>query len=357
MALSILTSDRDGSNPVHLSQLGTVMDLRWTHGVPRGCLTASWTLDIPVGITPVGLTPGRKVSIYDGPYRVWRGTLDDPQQGHPWQLAASGLAALGDRNAAVGGGGTPITDPNTAIDQAIARGLPWSRPNTLPTPTITQGAPGSVADLLDEVQTASGQRWQVNADGQILMATDPTVPDYLLVNVTTPGGRTVAENYATTVYARFLNSATTPPSASLAIAATQTAAGGSGPKDTYETIVDITDRGPITSIVAQQILSSALTLQGPRAAFTGSIPVQPGSLLTPGGAPVRLTTVRAGQLVRCIGDEPDPAYGELNFTTVIDIVIGETDYDAAADLLTVQPVGFVPRDLASVLEDTAGKSA
>jgi hypothetical protein len=355
MALSILTADQDGSNPVHTSRLGQVTDLRWSHGIPRGCLTASWTLDLPAGVTPVGLHPGRLVSIYDGPIRVWVGTLDDAEQGHPWQISASGIAALGDRYVAVDVSGIPTIDPNVAIDQAISRGLPWTRPATLPTPTITQSAPGSIGQLLDDVQTASGQRWQVNANAQVSITADPTTPDYLLVNVSTPGGRTIAENYATKVFARYLSSGSTPPTPAIVTVATQTP-NGSGPKGTYEVIADITDRGPINTTVAVNILAGALTLQGPRAAFTGQIPVQPGSLLTPGGVPVRLSTVTAGQLIRCIGDEPDPAYGELNFSTVIDVLISESDYDATEDLLTLTPIGFVPRDFASVLEDSLGKA-
>lgn len=347
MTVGVVTTDPDGSNPAHLSRYGQVGGLRYSHALPRGCITCTFTLDQPVNALPGVFAAGRLVNVYDGPLLVWGGVLGDSDPGPPRQFTGYGLASLGDRYIAVSTGTTPTTDGDTAVDQAIARGLPWRRPLSLPTATLTQGAVGTVNDLLDQLAAANGKRWQVDAYGDLTMAADSTTPDYLLVATTTPGGRAI-DNYATALYGRYTDSTTTQPKLVSAGTITDT---GAGPLGVFEQVIDLTDRGPLTAAVAGNILAGMLTLTGPRAGFSGTIPVQPGQLLTLGGMPARLSTVTPGAMVRCVGVEPDPNLGELNFDTVVDLTIAETDYDATADLLTLTPVGFEPRDFAAVLED------
>lgn len=416
-AFSVVTEPQTGGTGYPLHALGVVGGITYSSAWGGGCLTAEWDLGVGSRFSHQALTPGRKVRIFDGVLEVWRGILSDSDRGVPWRMHARGLASLCAQYAAIDGGGLATGNPNTAVDQAITRGLPVSRLATLPAPFPTSSAtttlsagsavadqtvsvtsatgfvagyqftvdtgssietrtiekvsgtsvtlsaplgiihangtsvtasgfdnPGSVADLLNLTAEQSGKRWGVFADGFITQPADPTTPDYIVVAVDTPGGRTV-DDYATHLYAQFTDSTL----GWLNLVAATSNPTSNGTFGRYERIVDLTPMGPITPAAAQQVLAGMLSNVGPRAAFTDSVAVQSGALLSPGGVPVRLSTVRAGRMVRFIGCVPDPAFGELAYTTSVDVVIGQVDYDTVSDTLRLQPVGMKARDLRAVL--------
>lgn len=355
MTVLAYTTALDGTGRVPLDALGTVSSLSYTSAVPGGDTTCALSLGLAVNANPWALTVGRRLEVRDGPGRVWSGILGDPQRGTPWQVSGTGLSALAADYLALDASGNLTTNPNTAVDQAIIRGLPWVRTATLPTPTVT--ASGSdVGSLLDAVAAASGDSWTVGADGTVSMLSvaAPTTADYILDASSTPGGRTI-DGFATDLWAKYqppvtVSGAGTIAGAPALIAADKNPAStASRPFGRREAIYDTTPGGPITSANAQIMADGVLALVQPRANFTGSLPVVPGALLTPGGMPARLAQVRAGQVVRLVGVSPDPTLGELTFSTSFPIVIGAWAYDAIADAAVLTPLGAKSRDLGSLL--------
>lgn len=347
--LAVSTAAQDGTNNVPLDALGyAVGDVRFSTAWGTGCLIAACSIAAPASFSHFALQPGRLFTIYENAHRVWSGVIDEPDRssGDGWRINAKGLAALADRYVAVSGGTTPTTNSNDAVDAAITRGLPWGRQVTLPTPTLTQNDPGMLSDLLNQVTAATGQRWGVFADGFVVMPTDPTTPTYVINAVTTPGARAISD-YATTLYGRYQDSTT-----GTIKLASATTTGTSTPFGTYEKLVDLTGLGAITAATAASLLAGQLALLSPRAGFTDALTVQRDAITTLGGAPVRLTTVRAGRMVAFRGVMPDPAMGELDYTLNVSVLIGQTDYDQASDTLQLTPVGYEPRDLLGTL--TAG---
>lgn len=360
MSIQAYTVCADGTGRVPLDTLGVVSALSYATAVPGGDTTCTLSLSLPVDANPPALTVGRMLQVFDGPALVWGGTLDDPQRGTPWQVSGTGLSTLAANYLALDASGNPTTDPNTAIDQAIARGLAWKRTATLPTPTVTP-SDFYLATLLNAVATASGQSWTVAADGTVTMLTiaTPTSADYILDATSTPGGRTI-DGFATDLWAKYQPPVTVKDSVtgtssviagpvSMIAADKNPSSSAPRPFGRREAVYDTTPGGPITSAAAQAMADGALALVQPRANFTGSLPILPGSLLTPGGMPARLAQVRAGQVVRLVGVSPDPTLGELTFSTSFPIVIGGWAYDAIADTAVLTPLGTQARDLGSLL--------
>jgi hypothetical protein len=339
MALSVYTAQPDGTQRVSLDSLGDVAGLTFSNATPGGDTACSLSLSVPVGANPPGLGTGRILTTYDGPCPVWSGLLADPQRGAPWKISAQGLSSLANNYLALDATGNLTRDPNVAIDAAIARGLPWTRNTTLtlPTPSVVVND-AYLGSLLDAITLAAGLHWQVDSYGAVTMVAQPTTPTWVLTSTNTPGGRTL-DNSATDVYVRYL------PAVSVALPG-----GGS-------TIV----AGPPTSTPApsnppQGFGNGALAKIQPRASFSGSITVLPGDLLTLGGQPVRLSTVRAGTVVKMVGIQPDPVYGEQTFSTSVQIVIGQWDYAATTGVATLTPLGGAKRDFASLLQSLASNA-
>lgn len=360
MTVLAYTTELDGTDRVPLDSVGVVTALAYTTAVPGGDTTCTLSLGLPVDADPYALTVGRMLEVRDGTRLVWAGTLNDPQRGTPWTVSGTGLSALAAGYEALDASGNLTTNPNTAVDQAISRGLQWHRPADLPTPTVTVPAT-DLGSLLDAVALASSTSWTVAADGELSMleVASPTTADYILDASTTPGGRTV-DGFYTDLWAKYQPpvSVTDPTTHAVSIVAgpvTLIAADKNPAPDAprpfgrREGIYDTTPGGPMNASDAQAMADGALALVQPRANFTGSLPVVPGALLTLGGMPARLAQVRAGQVVRLVGVSPDPTLGELTFSTSFPIVIGGWAYDAIADTAVLTPLGTKSRDLGSLL--------
>lgn len=166
MTVLAYTAALDGTDRVPLDSLGVVSALSYATAVPGGDTTCSLSLDLPVDANPPALTSGRRLEVWDGPVRVWSGVLADPQRGTPWTVSGTGLSALGKDYLALDASGNLTTNPNTAVDQAVIRGLPWTRPAALPTPTVTVSG-ADLGSLLDAVALASGTSWTVDANGAV----------------------------------------------------------------------------------------------------------------------------------------------------------------------------------------------
>lgn len=365
MAISVYTSNLDGSQRVPLASLGPVAGLKFSNASPGGDTACTLSLSVPVAANPPGLGIGRVLTAYDGPVPVWSGILADPQRGTPWTLNAQGRSSLANTYMAVDGTGNTTGNPNSAIDQAILRGLPWTRGTALalPTPTVAVGD-SYLGTLLDAITLAAGLHWQVDSFGAVTMTTQPTTPAYVLTTSNTPGGRTL-DNYATDIYVRYLPAVTVSSASGSTVVAgppTTVAAPNNPPASAprpfgrKEALYDATPGGPLTQADAQYMANGVLKRVQPRASFSGAITVLPGDLLTLGGQPVRLSTVRAGVMVKMVGVQPDPIFGEQTFTTSVNVIIGQWDYDAVANTATLTPLGGTQRNLSSLLQAIAAGS-
>lgn len=351
MGFSIASTEADGTDRRHFDQWGTVGGLVYDHSYGGGCLSAQWTLDAPPYFSDQGARAGRIISIHDGPLRVWRGRLGEPDRGTPWTFHAEGLQAATANYAPVNSAVTPVvatTDPNTALNAAITRGLPVVVPVPLPTVAQITDAPSTISDLLNQVADLSGQKWQVDRDGHLTMAAASTTADYLYLLVDT-FGRTL-DGYATDIWVKFVNSV----GGGIEYV---TAGPGSGtrPFGRVEQEIDLTNDTPMTTVAAQNIANAARGLLGEKLAFTNTLTCLPGQMLSTGGLPVRLSTVRAGQVIRLVGAATDAGIGEAAYTAGVQVVIGQTSYDAVGDVLAITPWNATRTDLVGALEDLYGE--
>lgn len=351
MSLTVVASGAWGRQVI--DTLGPVSSLQFTSALPGGDTACQFTLGIPADANPIGLTFGTRLTVMDGPIPVWAGLLADAQRGVPWQIAATGLSAYADHYVALDGSGNASTDAQTAVNAAIARGLPWTNLGTLTTPSGVTFQGSMLGDLLDAVATANGQYWQVDQNGQVSMAPAPTVPSWLMVASNTLGDRTI-DQYATDEYVRYTTQAfgsngmlvQGPPS--VVAAPNNPASTAPRPYGRWERLDDITSAGPLTAAAAQTYGNGQLALQQPRATFSGTLTVQPGDLRTLGGQPVRLTTVRAGQMIRILGVQPDPATAELVFSLSVQIVLGTWTYNADTNTAQCSALGAPARPTLAV---------
>ncbi len=318
-------------------------ELTYSHAADGGCKAASWRMDLtPTYLHPM-LRRGQLVEIFCGPSRLWVGVLTEPDMADSWTFNAVGLSMLGADYLCLDGSGNSTSTPNTAIDQAIIRGLPWQRVParfsvSLPF-TAGDGTEsiGYVGALLDAWADSNGKRWGVDADGVLYSVADPTVPTW---HATPGSGRfgLADDNYASDLYIRYTSSggfATATdgdPAARLQF----------GRK---EFPVDATSRGLLTAAQAKAVATGLLAKGRAQLGWTNSLELSAYQLTTPGGIPAFLPAVKAGDLVRMFGvlnEQGQPLH-------YVDWVIGETSYAAGAKSINLAPVGLADRTLLDVL--------
>lgn len=324
-------------------------DLTFETDIAGGPATAEWTMQLPATFNHPALRMDQLVEVMAGPMPIWAGTLAEPtfsdNTDGAWSFHADGLAARGADFAALDGLGSPTTIPDTAIDAAIGRGLPWTRPASISTVGATaeaDTAPQMVNDLIAAWAVATGSRWMVNADGEIITYTEPSDPTWHM----TPGsGRfgTADDDYASDVYVWTHDDDTPTDVYLLEHAGSAAAAAAYGRR---EKIVDITSLGVVAGATAAAMAAGFLA-DDETLSWTNAVSPSRYQLTTPGGAPACLWQVAAGQKVRLHGVLTDVG-APLPY---VDFVIGHTSYAAGGDTITITPVQFAARDLASVLAD------
>ena len=366
---------RSGSSYWSISDAAETSGLRYSStwgATGGGCLVASWRTDPPSGSLPAWLTRGTHIEVRFGPAMVWSGFLTEahPEAGS-WSFAAKGYAAAGARQVALDSTGRPTSNPRTAVTEAIADGLPWTGASALPnvpliddepqvggSPSEANLEPMPLLDLLDAYAEHDGKRWGIFADQAVTYAADPTTPTWL-VRGASPMVSVADDNYVTHLSIRFL----------LLTQAMLDA--GPDPNDPYsvDPVISFTTVGdssvpyldrrwefldlvpmetPFASQAAAQAVGEArLTTAGARDGWTEALTVTADDLFSFAGSPAHPATLEAGAMLRVEG-----LYGAdqaLDFTGYADIVIGEVEYDVDAEAARVAPVGFVPRDLRSLL--------
>ena len=316
--------------------------LAWKTKLPGGVDEITWSMDTDVSYRHPALRSGVLVELFDGPERIGAGRLTEPD------IAAGTFTATGLYRAEYGhalaldSSGAPTTTPNTAIDEALARGASTiKRAANFSSFAFTAEANNSnkILDLLNAFSDSTGSWPVVDGWGYITNFVPPTTPDLVLAPGSVDLG--VAEDdYASDLYGTRLTSGGTFVVEHRGDADARAAYGR------REEAVDLTSLGVITEAKAEAILDGLLAKGAARPAFTKAITVADGMLLNVNGAPVDLSTVTAGQVVRSSGLYDDVAdLGQSH----LDWVIGETAYEAGSGVISLSPLGLSPRDLATVL--------
>jgi len=308
----------------------------------QGSDTLSWT---PGDITARRYRGAELVSVTFGGVPVWAGSLTEPDPSQD-QLSAQGAWRDGIGYAALDGSGNSNAVPNTAIDQAIVRGLDWTRPASISASSagITD-PPLMLNQLLDNYASANTVQWGVDPYRQVFTRSIPTTPIYQTFPLA--GGLGYAlDNYASTLVGRYLDSGT---STNKTVSRTDTTA--ETLHGHMEALVDITQMGSMTSTAAGNILTSMLALGRAIPQWTTGIEFAYGEILNMGGVPVALETVAAGQLLRVHGGFE--LAQRLNGLMYIDVQIGRTQL--AEDTLTVSPAELAMSNLSDVLASVITK--
>lgn len=327
-------------NGVWLSNISAWGNLNWSHTADGGCKDASWQMDLPRTFSHPALVRGKVVEIFIGASRVWQGFLSEPDVDDDWTFNALGLSLLGKDYLCFDGSLNTTSKPDTAIDQAISRGLPWRRPDSLSNTAFAAGDTTAslnyVGDLLDAWSESVSKRWGVDGDGIVYARADPTTPTWHLKGGAARFGL-ADDEYASDLYGRYIASAYATATVGDSVARTKFGR--------REAAVDLTTMGLLTLGQATAQLNGILAKGKARLGYTNGLEASKWQLTTPGGTPAYLPFVTAGQLVRMFGvldeqGQPLP---------YVDWVIGESNYEAGAETIALTPVGLVDRDFASVL--------
>jgi hypothetical protein len=346
------------SSPQWFGAFGHVTGLSYAYACPGGCDKASWTLQVPPGYRNQAMNPGGNVSIHRGGHVVWNGKLDEPVATPTgWTMTAIGTGNLGTDYLALYTGTWPTGLPDSAVNAAITRGLPWANPG-IGTPTgiwlgqeIDSGAQ-TVTDLLTLVTSRGGLTWYVNSQPGGLPGNDlsvfalPTVPNRLLV-CNTPVPRTLGGDI-NTIYLRYMvtaDNATTGAAAAYATTSVANAASVTA-HGVIETYIDLSDVGVQTATAAQAVGNYVLSIYQ-RASFAGPFTVSPGQLLTTGGQPVDLGTDQAGTVCRLI--LTDYGYGGEVTPGPVTFITGAYVYDDQAQTAQITPYQSLDESLTGLL--------
>lgn len=323
-------------------------ELEWSHSADGGCGEASWKMDLPKTYAHPSLTRGKIAEIKVGPSNVSKGVLLEPDADDDWTFTMQGLSVLADDYLCFDAALNTTSTPDVAIDQAIARGLPWTRPASLSNVPFAAAGDATadlnyLSELLDAWADSEGKRWGVNANGEVYAVADPTVPTWHL----TPGvGRfgLADDDYASDLFVRYLNAGAGYATAAVADAVAR------ANFNRREYRVDATPRGLLDSTTATALGNGLLAKGKARLGYTNGVEASRWQLTTPGGSPSALPFVKAGDLARMFGVQNEQGQ-PLNY---VDFVIGETHYEAGSDTIGLTPVGLVGRTLTDAISDLAG---
>lgn len=300
---------------------------------PGGSEELSW---VPGMLPTRRLTGGLDVKAYYGGACVWVGHLAEPDASQE-TLTAVGAWHEGDNPPALDGSGDATRVPDDALDAAIAGGLNWSRPDSIDSSTvaidISQG-PTELGTLLTTYTNNNTLRWGINTRREVVALPDDTTPTYQMLPQADGLGFAL-DNYASTLYGRYLDAATGDYATTSQTDGVAEAAHGP-----VAAVVDLTGRGAISTATANQILNSLLALGRATPTWTAPIVVSYGEIFNMGWTPIALEAVQTmGSVLRVHGGYDLAA--RLNGRMYLDVVIGQTQL--ADGLLTIQPVGFVGR--------------
>ncbi len=342
---------------VWLHSLGHVSDIKWSSqwGTgPCGPALASCTVAVDPGNDATLLRLSRTFEVWDGGVKVFGGPLAEMGRDFPRTLSARGWTSRGGDFDAVDSSGNPTTNPRTAVTQAVANGLPWTGATVFDDTSLgTDGQPSSqrVDSLLNGWAATVGKRWGVDANRAAFVTTDPTSPTWFLDASDLDIG-VADDGLYTRVRARYVSgvdATTGDPNAWSTVTADDAA--GQALYGVIEYPMDLTPLGMISSGTAATYAAAQRDLLTvPQ--WLSRVTTNSGRLLTKGGLPAYLPSVRAGQMVRLfnVPNNLGGIRGELG----LDVVLGEVEYDTTSPAeVTIAPVGLAVRNLADALTQAA----
>lgn len=338
------------SHGEHLSLVGQWGDVVRRDRAEGGCWELTWHMELPPGFHHRALRRGSRVDLRMAGTPIFTGEMAEPDRSEGL-FVARGLSRLAEGYLALKADGTTTSVPNTAIDQAIATGLPWKRPANISATAVTAGdtteGVNYLHTLLDAHSDANGSRWGVDAHGIVYDRRDSAItsPRWYC----TPGSAYLGisdEDYASHLIGRYRVSTTSYATTTVGNTATANRWG-------YRAVpVDLTARGVLSTAAAQEHLTNLLAKVGPRPGWANGIEVARNELTSAGGVAANFGTVRGGQKVRLFGvfDE------NLQPIPYIDFVIGELVHGVGADTIQLNPVGMAERSLSDVIASAANPS-
>lgn len=316
----------------------------------RGSESVTWSMPPDIAV----LRSGRRfVEVSDQGLVIWSGLMDEPSD-QAGSYSATGLAAEAYRYPALDGSGLPTTVPNTAIDQAITKGLRWTRVQSFDATALSsdlQGEHPDLGTLLDAWTAKQDEQWRVlDRGGYVEHYTMPTSPTWVLA----PGfalGTESSEYVSHLAGMRLAVLTVTTPSGSAStrrvVAVPEVGDADAAAKWGYRSdVIDLTELGVITEAFAQSILNGLRKKGRHRFGWTGSLLVKPGQLSGPYGAPARISMPRGGDVVRIprFWDDTQDYANHLYADVWVDRVI----LRPKDDTVELQPVGMNARDFTSI---------
>lgn len=336
---------------VWLCGIAAVGDIEVTHR-QNGPDALSWTMPLRNNERPRCLKRNAWTEVFAGPRRVWSGPFSQPD----WdagEFAAVGIARQAEGAECLTATEAVTSKPNTAIDQAIARGVVnWVRVGDFGNTDLAgpegdssndDPDPGKLDELLNLWAIEDGRQWRVTPDRRLLIAAeDESNPTLFLIPGTGELGVT-DEALADRVFVSYRNS-TTGRIRNVSHPAS-TPAGG------IERRTTIVHRGAMSAARATSIAEGMWrNAQSGRTSWTNGVEATAGQLLTRGSEPANLALVRGGQTVRMLG-APDPRNGR-NHT---DFVLGESIWRPAEKRIQLNPVGLVARTWEQIMSEFNAK--
>ncbi|MCL8026306.1 hypothetical protein [Nocardioides bruguierae] len=337
-----------------LSLLSPVGDLRWSTN-EHGSLAASWSMNLPRGYAHPLLRQGRPVEVRAGGVTVWGGVLAEPDR-TTWSFVADGYHRLAARFLAETVGGAASTVIDTAVDAAIARGLPWTRPTSIDTVALSTIAQDDawgmkLSALLDAWCEMSGQTWHVDPWGALRVVDDPTQPRWHL-DPSIPAMATADDDYSSRLVARYVAAVSGASAEPSAYALTSAQRPPSATRwGAAEDFLDLESLGLLTEAAADAAVEAALRADRTRPAFTQGVDLSPMEITTPGGVVPHPWQVVSGAMVKHLGALDRDGAGVLG--GMLTWIIGSTEYAVADRRLTLAPRGLLARTSTQVAAEVA----
>ncbi len=336
-------------NGIWMGSLGFVGGLKWSHVADGGCEEASWTMALSRRWNHPTVRTGALVEQRLGPWPVWAGVLTEPRQSEDgWAFQATGLAQIARDYLCFDGSLNTTSIPNTAIDQAIARGLNVygvTRASDFGATAFGEAdatdALNRLGPLLDAVALEGSQRWGVDARRRLYRATEPTTPSYYLIGM--PGRLGLADDdYASNIYLRYRSGVATYATATATDADAAAAYRREHP-------IDATDMGVMNSTKAGNLVAGELA-KG-RALFAQTDAVNPSGfqLVRPGGGGASLRTIAAGGMAGLMVRRFGVTDQQGRPLPYLDYVVGKTEYEDGAATIMLSAVNLAARTLGDKL--------
>lgn len=314
----------------YISALTSWGDLDWSLCWPG----YSDELTFDVASHPSIFKPGKIVSLVWGATRLWTGTLDEPVRGQ--KLRAAGLHRLGEKYAALTSGGDLSTWPAGAVDAAIVRGMPWIRSvaDDMPIAPINTDSPSTITEIVN-VNTAQFPGWDWGVlPGRQYVRRERAVPRLHV----RPGGDGLGiawDNYASTLIARYFDSASSTYQTAIVTDATAQARWG------YREVIvpnALNDGAAMSAAQATAALDSMLAAGRNRPGWTAPIEVEYGAILNSYQQPVDLATIKPYETIRVHGLADDVA--DLDGQSYVDMPLARINHSGGPKVV-LTPVGLV----------------